>query len=462
MKLNIIGGAYALDNAEIDQQTCINWYAQSAESGGGQNALIPTAGLVKKYQIDTACIASKMLSSGVILLVGTNALYRLQNATVTKLGDIATTQNATIADNGKVAVIATGAKLYQVDLKTWVVSEITADGFNGCQYVDFLDGYFVFGVPNTGQYAWLKLYSTAYDALNFATAEGSPDNVVWLGVVGREMWAIGSQSTEVFYNTGDQNLPFRRVGGAFMTVGCDAPKTVAKLGGSLVFIGKTDAGGRQVVLTQGYQPQRISTHAIERVLQNANMAQAQAFSYQQNGHGFYVLNLPDLDKTFVYDALTNLWHERAWQDADNKLHRWRGQCHVYDGVDNLIADHTNGKIYALRHDLFTDDGQPIYRERTLPFFPSEKKNVSYLRFELECSVNAADTDGQMNLSWSDDYAKTFHPAQTVSLGKTTDELKRVVWRRLGIGRQRTFRLSTTTNSRCALVNAYIEVQGADR
>lgn len=462
MKLNLIGGAYALDNAEIDQQTCINWYAQSAESGGGQNALIPTAGLVKKYQIDTACIASKLLSNGVILLVGTNALYQLQNATVTKLGDIATTQNATIADNGKVAVVATGSKLYQVDMATWVVSEITADGFNGCQYVDFLDGYFVFGVPNTGQYAWLKLYSTTYDALNFATAEGSPDNIVWLGVVGREMWAIGTQSTEVFYNTGDQNLPFRRVGGAFMTVGCDAPKTVAKLGGSLVFIGKTDAGGRQVVITQGYQPQRISTHAIERILQRADITQAQAFSYQQNGHGFYVLNLPDIDKTFVYDALTNLWHERAWQDAGNKLHRWRGQCHVYDGVDNLIADHTNGKIYALRHDVFTDDGQPIYRDRTLPYFPSDKKNVSYLRFELECSVNASDTDGQMNLSWSDDYAKTFHPAQTVSLGKTTDELKRVVWRRLGIGRQRTFRLSTTTNSRCALVNAYIEVQGADR
>ena len=462
MKLNLIGGAYTLDNIEIDAQTCINWYAQAAESGGGQNALIPTAGLVTLQTLPSSIIALKSLSNGIILIVCANGVHRLENGVVTKIGDLANVIQATIADNGNFAVIATGAKLYQIDLKTWALSEVTADGFDGCQYVDFLDGYFVFAVPNSGKYAWLKLYTTIYDALNFATAEGSPDTIVWLGVVGREMWAIGAQSTEVFYNSGDMNMPFRRVGGAFLTVGCDAPKSVAKLGGSLVFIGKTEAGGRQVVLTQGYQPQRISTHAIERVLQNADMAQAQAFSYQQNGHGFYVLNLPDVDKTFVFDALTNLWHERAYYDDSANLHRWRGHCHVYDGKDNLIADYQNGKLYALRHDVFTDDGQPIYRERVLPFFPSEKKTVSYLRFELECSVNDVVTTQDMNLSWSDTYAKTWHPNMAQYLGLKNDEVQRLIWRRLGMGRQRTFKLSTTANARCALINAYIEVQGADR
>lgn len=462
MKLNLVGGAYTLDDIAIDVQTCINWYAQSAENGGGQNVLTPTSGLLKRFELNNPICAMKMLSNGIVLIVTANRLVRLIDGKIYDLGVIDATNHATIADNGQVAVIATGNKLYQVDLKDWVVSEVIADGFNGCQFVDFLDGYFVFAVPNSGQYAWFKLYSTVYDALNFATAEGSPDNIVWLGVVGREMWAIGEQSTEVFYNTGDLNLPFRRVGGAFLSMGCDSPKSVAKLANSLFFVGRTEAGGRQVVMTQGYQAQRISTHAIEKVLQKSDIRQAQAFCYQQNGHGFYVLNLPDINKTFVFDVLTGLWHERAWCDDIGNLHRWRGYCHVYDGNDNLIGDWDNGKIYALRQDVFTDDGLPIYRERTLPYFPSEKKNVSYLRFELEMSVNNAVSNQMIELSWSDDYAKSWHQPMTEDLGLKDKDLKRVVWRRLGIGRQRTFKLSTLADCHCGLINAYLLVQGADR
>ena len=122
MKLNLIGGAYALDNVEIDAQTCINWYAQSAESGGGQNALIPTAGLVTLQTLPSMIIALKSLSNGIILIVCATGVHRLENGVVTKIGDLANVIQATIADNGNVAVIATGAKLYQIDLKTWALS----------------------------------------------------------------------------------------------------------------------------------------------------------------------------------------------------------------------------------------------------------------------------------------------------------------------------------------------------
>lgn len=462
MNLNLVGGAYSLDNIEVDCQTCINWYAQAPENGGGQSALIPTAGLVKKHALNGAIKGMQRLSNNALLVVSGTTAYRITDGMSTVIGTVAESDYVTMTDNGRVAVIATGSNLYSVDLTTWTLTEVIAEGFNGCQDIGFIDGRFVFAVPDSGQYAWFGLYNLEYDALNFATAEGSPDNIVKLIIVGSEMWAIGEHTTEVFYNTGDKDLPFRRVGGAFVPVGCDAPRTVAKMGGSLVFIAKTEAGGRQVCMTQGYQAQRISTHAIEQVLQQADIRQATAFTYQQSGHGFYVLNLPDVDRSFVFDTLTALWHERAHTDDLGALHRYRGQHHVYDGSDNLVGDWENGNLYALRADTFTDDGKPVYRERTVPYIPSEKKNVSYMRLEVEGSVNHALTEQDINLSWSDDYARTWSAPMAQSLGIKDADIKRLVWHRLGIGRQRTFRLSTSANCHCALINAYLDVQGSDR
>lgn len=462
MKLNLVGGAYSLDNIEIDCQTCINWYAQAPENGGGQSALIPTAGLVKKHALNGAIKGMQRLSNNTLLIVSGATAYRITGGVSTIVGTVADSAYVTMADNGRVAVIATGANLYSVDLTTWALTEVIAEGFNGCQDIGFIDGRFVFAVPNSGQYGWFGLYSLTYDALNFATAEGSPDDIVKLIVVGSEVWALGEHTTEVFYNTGDKDLPFRRVGGAFVSVGCDAPQTVAKLGSSLVFIAKTEAGGYQVCMTQGYQAQRISTHAIEQVLMLADAKQASAFVYQQSGHGFYVLNLPDADRSFVFDALTGLWHERAWRDDLGALHRFRGQHHAFDGSDNLVGDYENGNIYALRAEVFTDDGMPVYRERTIPYMPSEKKHVSYLRLELECSVNDALIEQNIDMSWSDDYARTWSVPMAQSLGINGADIQRLVWRRLGIGRQRTFKLSTTANGRCALINGYLDVKGSDR
>lgn len=462
MKLNLVGGAYSLDNIEIDCQTCINWYAQAPENGGGQSALIPTAGLVKKHTLNGAIKGMQRLSNNWILVVSGTSAYRVKGTNSALIGTVGASTHVTIADNGIVAVIATGSKLYKVDLNTWAISQVTAEGFTGCQYIQFIDGRFVFAVPDTGKYSWFGLYNLEFDALNYATAEGSPDNIVRLAVVGSEMWALGEHTTEVYYNTGNADLPFRRVGGAFVSVGCDAPQTVAKMGGSLVFIAKTEAGGRQICMTQGYQAQRISTHAIEQALTDANVKLATAFTYQQSGHGFYVLNLPDINRTFVFDVMTALWHERAHMGSTGAITRYRGQHHAYDGTDNLIGDYENGNIYALREDVFTDDGQAVYRERTLPYFPSEKKNVSYMRLELEMSVNASLTQHSIDMAWSDDYARTWSTPMPQLLGAEGMDLKRVVWRRLGIGRQRTYKFTTTANSRCALINGYLEVQGSDR
>ncbi|MFE1676613.1 hypothetical protein ACFMJE_18460, partial [Acinetobacter baumannii] len=78
----------------------------------------------------------------------------------------------------------------------------------------------------------------------------------------------------------------------------------------------------------GYTGKRISTHAIEYAIQSySTITDAIAFTYQQEGHSFYVLTFPTADKTWVFDVSTELWHERAGF-VDGEFTRHRAQCQM--------------------------------------------------------------------------------------------------------------------------------------
>ena len=460
MRLNIVGGAYSLDAVAVDNQRCINWMVQAQESGGGQNALIPCDGLRLTHTLDSAVIGMRTLSNGKALAVTSSKVWLVTRYAATEIGVIDPATFATVADNGIVAVIGTDTALYSVALDTMAVTQVLNEPR---PYIDFLDGYFVFLIPETGQYAWTKLYSTVIDPLNFATAEGDPDILVALKVVGREMWAFGTNSTEIYYNSGDLNLPFRRVGGAFLDVGCEAPRSLARLANSLIFVARTESGGRFIATTQGYQAVRISTHAIENDLNQVDVSDASAYSYQNNGHGFYVLNIPALNKTYCFDAATGFWHQRAWRDpVTGALSRHRAQHHAYIDGANLASDYENGKIYTFDARLFTDDGDPIYRERTIPETRSESRNLKYDRFEAHVNSQSVNTLEDLYLSWSDDHGRNWSNDRPTSLGRRANELVRIAWRRLGMSRARIFRISTTAAQNVALIDAYLQVTEAER
>jgi hypothetical protein len=51
---------------------------------------------------------------------------------------------------------------------------------------------------------------------------------------------------------------------------------------------------------------------LEYAIQSyGNITDAIGYTYQQDGHPFYVLIFPSAEATWVYDVSTQLWHERA-------------------------------------------------------------------------------------------------------------------------------------------------------
>jgi len=146
---------------------------------------------------------------------------------------------------------------------------------------------------------------------------------------------------------------FAPIQGVAIEVGCSAPHSVVKLDNTIFWLGSNDRGG-VVYRADGYSPLRVSTHAVEwQIQQYADISDAVAYAYQQEGHAFYVLNFPSACTTWVYDVATGAWHERAsFRDGLFKRHRSNSHC-SFNGA-TVVGDYNNGNLYLMDVDLFAD------------------------------------------------------------------------------------------------------------
>jgi hypothetical protein len=148
-------------------------------------------------------------------LLTANPVATYQSYTTTYL--VARTTDTT----GSVATTETGAAI------SWNATFMTAGApsFTKVQVPDDLGiisvGYiasFVICVaaPGTtykGRFFWIQPGETIIRPLNFATAESSPDPTYSVRIVGDQIWFMGQATTEVWYPTGDANIPFSRTQG---------------------------------------------------------------------------------------------------------------------------------------------------------------------------------------------------------------------------------------------------------
>lgn len=466
-----VGASYTTRTKRFDAQRSVNLYPEISESGNSRTvaALYGTPGLALWKNLAGGVVRGMLRVSAAyaIAVVGGN-VYRLDSAAnATLIGTIVVdTAPVSMQYNGQAVMIVTGLYGYSIDLTTWVLTQITDAAFTGADRVDFIDGYFVFNKPGTGQFQITQLYSTAIDSLDFATAEGSPDLLVSLIVDHRELWLFGENSTEVFYNSGNTDFPFERINGAFLEVGCAAKNSVAKLDNTVFWLSADNRGEGMIFRAQGYQPQRISTHAVEyAITQYSRIDDAVAYTYQQDGHSFYVLTFPTANATWVFDASTNQWHERAWLNTlTGQLNRHRSQCQVFFAGENLVGDWENGNIYRLDLDTYSDNGNPLPRIRRCMHIANDAKRQFHRSLEilLESGVglpSGQGSDPQAMLRWSDDGGFAWSSEHWTTMGKIGERSTRVIYRRLGNVRDRVYELKITDPVKVAIIGATLDVDG---
>jgi hypothetical protein len=468
-----IGPSYTLQSVNVDCQRCVNLYPELNELGTGKEgevaALVPTPGLRLLATIGDGPIRGMFRASNdEVFVVSGSKLYQVSSAWAgTLLGTLNTSSgHVSMADNGTYLMIVDGTNGYTFNMSTDSFLTVSDPEFQTADQVTFLDGYFLFNAAGTQNFFFSGLNAVTFDGLDVAGVEGSPDHLVGLIANNQNVYLFGKQSTEVFQNTGDSDNPFQRIGGAVITAGCAAPFSIAKIGGSVFWLGGDESGSGVVYRTQGYQAVRISTPAIESVIRGLTATQIEAakgWTYQQGGHLFYVLNIPGASSTWVYDAATSMWHERTYSGLFGEA-RHRGDCHALAHGLNVVGDYEDGKLYALDPEKYTDNGTVITRTRTAPHLTRELRRVFHNKFELDMETGVGldgtgqGTDPQAMLQWSNDGGHTWSDELWRDIGAIGQRKTRVIWRRLGSARDRVYRVKITEPVKVVLIGADLQME----
>ena len=466
MQTPILGSGYVARSVNAADNRMVNLFPEIVADGGKQPAFLQRApGLRQLVQLPTGPVRGLWTFGDYAYAVSGTRLYKIDsNWVYTDKGTVAGVDPVNMVDNGTQLFIAAGANGYIYDSGTDTFAQITDPDFYGAVGVGFLDGYFVFNQPNSQKFWVTSLYGTSIDPLDFASAEGSPDNLVTLIVDHREVWLFGQNSVEVWYNAGLPDFPLARIQGAFNEIGCQAPYSVAKLDNGLFWLGKDARGNGIVYRSKGYTGERISTHAVEwQIQQYTTLADAVAYTYQQDGHAFYVLNFPTADTTWVYDVSTGVWHERAgWENNAFTRHRGQNQMNFADEI--VVGDYVGGVLYAYDMNVYAeaDTIQKWLRSwRALPTGQNNLKRTTQHSLQLDCEsgvglVTGQGSDPQVMLRWSDDGGHTWSNEHWKSMGQIGQYGYRTIWRRLGMTmkiRDRVYEVSGTDPVKIAIMGA---------
>lgn len=413
------------------------------------------------------------------IVAGANVYFVGSDWSFTYLGTIAEkTTPASMADNGLCVVLVDGSGAgYVIDMSSRVFGGISDDAFYGADRVDYVDTYFTFNRPGTNQWyislseATFTMLTTnaGFDPLDIAAKTGGPDQLVTQIVKHREVWLIGSLTSEPWFDAGAADFAFAEIPGAFIDHGCVARYSVARQDVSVFWLSRDREGQGIVVKTDGYEPKRISTHGIEAQLQTySRIDDAIGFCLQQNGHAFYILTFPTADKTWAFDLSADnareAWFEWAWMDTNGALHRHRGNAHTFAYGVNLIGDWQNGNLYALDPTIYTDNGLPVMRLRTFPHLQGGSGElVTYNKFAMDMEVGQ-DTSGgvlgppDVSLRYSGDRGATWSDPLIQTLGDTGKYNTQVSWNQLGCGRDYVFEVSYAAPVLASMSGAFVEVE----
>lgn len=452
MKTNFFGQAYASRSTVLASQTAINIYPEIENP-----SLDPTAPTVISGFHGTPGLEQVFQGTGEVrgIYPAGDLLYAVIGSSVYRINAqyVAVLLGQLPNDLGPVSIIDNGSQIAFAHADGWHYAPLGGTGIApvanspGGSILAAQDHYVMFTQNNNGLWGITALGDlSSIDPLDTADAEGAPDKLVSILSSHREAWLFGANSTEPWQDTGAANFPFERSPGGFIEQGCAAARSVASIDNSPFWLGRDKAGQGVVYRANTYTPVRISTHALEHAInQMGDISDAIGFCYQQEGHSFYWLTFPRANQTWVYDVAAAGWHRRGYRASTGLLQRHRANCYAFFNTDHLVGDFENGRIYRLSLDVFTDNGEDIYRERAFDLPDNENKKTRLDYFELVALTG--ESPGNMTLEVSKDGGRVWGYERIVPMGATGKRYTRLRWRRLGKGRNLVARVSTTMHGR---------------
>ena len=440
-----IAASNQLQSPRADCSRLINLYLENSDVQTGRPALygIPGQRSFLTVATDSDVRALYAMNDRVLSVVGSTVVELFAGATSMTLGTVTKNANPAqivfAAQGIQRALIASGNNAYELNLSTNVLSAPVLTG--EARQIGVLNGIALALDPSTGrlQLSAQDDFTTWPDA---AVRSVAPDTWQAVHVKTPDIWLIGSQSGDVWYDTGE-SFPFAQRPGATFPYGIAAPFSICSVGDSVLWLARNAETAATVVQARGYVPKVIASYAIETALtgylQTSRVDDAEALGCEINGHLFYVLSFPSANVTWAYDLRTGLWSEWGqWNSPLNRFDRWlpRVTCQAFQRT--LIGGSGSGAIAAFDDRTITElDGGELRRVRIPPAIQAaEHRRLVVDRFELGVDSGVGTTIGQGSaprvlLRTSGDFGKTWSNERYAELGAIGNYEQEVVWNRCG-------------------------------
>src|SRR3990167_2882202 len=453
-----VNGAYESQSRIIAGEDLINLFPEAIPQGGkARSALFPAPGLTEFGTVSDAAGRGAFAHDGRFFAVFGDTLSEFDSAgTATARGTVAVDGNPvtfdTNGDGGAELMITSGGAGYVLDLSTNTLTTPLASGATMCGQ---LDGFFesLNAATSTMRISEARDGQT-WSGTQIAQRTSASDPWIAMIVARGEIYLFGDKTGEVWYNAGLSPFPLAERPEGFFQVGIAATFSLAKFNSTIAWLGRTEAGNPAVYQMDGYTPVKISTPAIEWLIQSYDDAggieDAIGWSYGREGHAFYILTFPTSDRTFVFDGTTQKWHRRGYWDSDTaQFLEYRPVFHASCFNKNLVLDSDSFRVYSLSSTVYTDvGGDELRRVRRMPHVSQENKRIYFGASELECDRGIGQTVGQGNdpvvgLRASNDGGMTWGVSRMRNVGKIGNYTTRVRWDQGGSARDRVWELWST-------------------
>lgn len=257
--------------------------------------------------------------------------------------------------------------------------------------------------------------SSDWDPLDFITAQIEPDYPVALNKQLSYVVAFKQWTTEIFLDAGNATgSPLQSVPGSKARYGCAHQDSVQRIEDVLFWLSTNQSASLQVCLMQNLQVRIVSTQAIDRLLNNANLSSG-VYSWQLkvDGHLFYILTIVGNNITLAYDVVEDSWAQ--WCDPNGNYIPIISS--TYDASGHKVVQHaTNGCLYYMDSAyLYGDDnGNSIEVDIVTPNWDGNTRRNKFLSM-LEL-VGDQQTGNYLTVQVSDDDYQTWSQPRRVDMG----------------------------------------------
>lgn len=459
MKLPLPFSSYKLETPQASSRQLVNCFVEQADAKGP--TLLKRAPGIRAW--GEAGTMGRGLHTdprtGLLYAASGSYLYRVSSTGVaTQLGAISGSGHVSMDSNIDSVVVVTNPDAFYYN---GTFGQITDPDFvdRGASHVVFLGNWMIFLEPESGRQFGADFGTvTDFNALNFATAEGSPDNTLQIISDKQQLIQLGALSAEIAANTGAAGYPFERLGsGGDFNLGTVAAFSAALIDNSFSFL----ASDLTVRLLRGITPVRISTHAIEQAIRALTRKDdAIGLPFTLDGHLFYVLNFPSGERTFIYDVTSQQWHELGAYYNQN----WPGVSIAAAYGKILVQDSATGRIGELDPTYRAHWDEPQVMQWTYQNVYAENETAAHDRLEIIFQkgvglVSGQGSDPVVMLDISDDGGMTWRTLPPREIGKIGQYRARAYWDRLGQSRDRVYRCSVSDPVVTAVLDTQLYTRG---